>query len=84
MGTITISIDDDTERRFRETAKKKLGTRKGYLGEATTEALNLWVYKQTQEEIARDALSLMEQGFNLGEHYYNERKDLYDRKSGSR
>ena len=79
MGTITISVDDDTERQFREAAKKKLGERKGYLGEATTEALNLWVRKQTQEEIARDALALLHQEFHPGIHYYKERKDLYDR-----
>jgi len=37
MGTITITFDNDTEQRFREAAKKKLGERKGYLGKATTE-----------------------------------------------
>lgn len=79
MGTITISIDDDTEKQFREAAKKKLGERKGSLGEATTEALKLWVRKQTQEEIARDALALLNQEFHPGIRYSKERKDLYDR-----
>jgi hypothetical protein len=79
MGTITISVDDDTEERFRAAAKKKLGERKGYLGKATTEALESWVKKQTQEEIARDALALLEKGHHIGKHLYTERKDLYDR-----
>ena len=83
MGTITISVDDDTEKRFREAAKKKLGERKGYLGKATTEALQNWVRKQTQEEIARDALALLETGQHPGKHLYTERKDLYDRATGS-
>ena len=83
MGTITISVDNDTEKRFREAAKKKLGERKGYLGKATTEALDLWIRKQTQEEIARDALDLLKFGYHLGKHLYKERKDLYDRTTGS-
>ena len=84
MGTITISVDDDTEKRFRATAKKMMGERKGYLGKATTEALEYWMKKQMQEEIARDALALLETGHNLGKHHYRERKDLYDNSSGSR
>jgi hypothetical protein len=83
MGTITISVDNDTEKRFREAAKKKLGERKGYLGKATTEALDLWIQKQTQEEITRDALDLLKKGHHLGKHLYKERKDLYDRTTGS-
>ncbi|MCX6688896.1 MAG: hypothetical protein NTZ39_04275 [Methanoregula sp.] len=83
MGTITISVDNDTEKRFREAVKKKLGERKGYLGKATTEALDLWIQKQTQEEIARDALALLEKGHHLGKHLYKERKDLYDRTTSS-
>ena len=83
MGTITICIDDEIERRFRAAAKKKLGERKGYLGKATTEALEHWVKQQTQEEIANDALALLKTGHHLGKHLYTERKDLYDRTTGS-
>jgi hypothetical protein len=83
MGTITISVDDDIEQRFRAAAKKKLGERKGYLGKATSEALESWVKKQSQEEIAHDALALLETGHYPGRHLYKERKDLYDRTTGS-
>ncbi|MDD5144466.1 hypothetical protein [Methanoregula sp.] len=79
MGTITITIDNSTEERFREIVKKKLGTRKGSLGEATTQALELWIRHEMQEEIAKDALSLMETGHRFGKRMYKERKDLYDR-----
>lgn len=83
MGTITITVDDNTEKRFREAAKKKLGERKGYLGKATTEALEHWVKKQSQEEIARDALALLETDHHPGTYLYKKRKDLYDRTTGS-
>jgi len=83
MGTITISIDDETEKRFREAAKKKMGERKGYLGKATTEALESWIRNQMQEEISRDALNLLETEYHPGAHRYSERKDLYDRVTGS-
>jgi hypothetical protein len=82
MGTITISVDDDTEQRFRDAAKKKLGERKGYLGKATTEALETWIRIQSQEVIARDALSLLETGYHVGRRTSTERKDLYDRATG--
>ncbi|KUK70774.1 MAG: hypothetical protein XD88_0427 [Methanocalculus sp. 52_23] len=48
MGTITLSIDDETERRFRSTAKKVIGERKGYLGEAATDAMKLWIHETLQ------------------------------------
>lgn len=83
MGTITISIDDETERRFRAAARKKLGTGKGILGKATTEALEIWIRQQTQEEIARDALALLETEHHPGTRRYRERKDLYDRPAGA-
>jgi len=79
MGTITISVDDNTEKRFREAAKKKLGERKGYLGEATTEALELWVQKQTQEELAQRALELLGKERHLGKLLYTTRQEIHDR-----
>ena len=82
MGTITISVDDDTEQRFRDAAKKKLGERKGYLGKATTEALETWIRIQSQEVIARDALSLLGTGYHVGRRTSMERKDLYDCATG--
>lgn len=79
MGTITLSIDDRTEQDFRRLAEKILGKRKGSLGEAATEAMNLWIREKTQEEIARDALELSEREYHLGEREFTSRKDLYDR-----
>ena len=79
MGTITISVDDETERKFREVAIRVLGKRKGALGQATTEALNLWVKEKMQEEISRVALILMEKEYDLGVWHYRTREELHER-----
>jgi predicted transcriptional regulator len=79
MATITISVDDETERKFREVVTRMHGKRKGALGEATTEALNLWVKEKKQEEISRTALILMEQEYDLGVRHYRTREDLHGR-----
>lgn len=79
MGTITLSIDDDTERRFRSTAKRVIGERKGYLGEAATEAMELWIHEKTQHTIAEEALELIKKTYRFGERHYSSRRDLYDR-----
>jgi len=79
MGTITISIDDEIDRKFREVVTRVHGKRKGALGEATTEALNLWVKEKMQEEISRTALILMEKEYDLGVRHYRTRKDLHGR-----
>ena len=47
MGTITLSIDDRTEREFRRLVEKILGKRKGVLGEAATEAMDLWIRSES-------------------------------------
>lgn len=83
MGTITICIDDATEKRFREVARRRIGDRKGCLGKATTEALELWIRTQNQEEIAQDALALLGQGFDFGKRKYRTRDDLYESRTGS-
>ncbi|MEN6395193.1 MAG: hypothetical protein ABFC78_01770 [Methanoregula sp.] len=83
MGTITLCIDDATEKRFREVTRRRIGTKKGSLGRATSEALELWIRQQTQEEIARDALDLLKQGSDFGKRLYRDRDDLYEDRTGS-
>jgi hypothetical protein len=79
MGTMTISVDDHVEKEFRTRAKKVHGERKGALGLAVTEAMELWVAETDQHEIAQSALALMETGQDLGTRKYRTRDDLYDR-----
>jgi len=83
MGTITISNDDATEKKFRDVARRRIGDRKGSLGKATTEALELWIRTQTQEEVAQEALRLLKQGYDLGKRKYRTRDDLYERRTGT-
>jgi hypothetical protein len=83
MGTITICIDDETERRFREVAREKLGGKKGYLGKATMEAIKLWIRDREQEMIAQQALALLDKDHHLGRHLYRTRQDIHDRKSST-
>ena len=79
MGTITINIDDETEQRFRTTAKNVLGEKKGYLGRATTEAIQLWIRDREQEGIAKKALALLKKEHRLGEWHHLTRQEIHDR-----
>jgi hypothetical protein len=54
---ITFCIGDETGKRFRDVARRRIGDRKGCPGKATTEALELWIRMQPREEIAKNALA---------------------------
>ncbi len=79
MTTITISVETDVERTFREHAKEAYGGRKGYLGDAVTEAMKRWVGEHRQEEIARRAAALWGKGHRLGRLRYTAREELHER-----
>ena len=84
MAVITISIDDEIEQLFREVAKRVIGEKKGYIRQAVSEALQLWLDQKDQERIATDALAIIGSGYHLGEKRYKKREDLYDRSSSTR
>ncbi len=79
MGTITINVDDDMEKRFRITVTKEKGLGKGKLGNAVEEALDLWVKSKEQREITQRQLELMNRGFHLGKYVFN-RDELHEQK----
>ncbi len=43
MGKVNLTISDDLEKEFRETAYKEKGMKKGFLTDATEEAIMMWV-----------------------------------------
>lgn len=79
MGTVTISIDDDTEARFRSYVYKEYGKSKGVLGQAIKEAIDKWIREKKQENIAKEALIDLKKGHDLGKLLYKKREELYDR-----
>ena len=79
MGTITVIVNDEIEKEFRETVKELEGSRKGYLGKAITEAMYKWVNEKRQKSVAQEMVSLMEKGFNMGKIKIKSRDELYDR-----
>ncbi|MBI2665115.1 hypothetical protein HYX12_00660, partial [Candidatus Woesearchaeota archaeon] len=71
MGTITISINDETEEIFREVVEQELGTGKGKLGQAVQEALQEWIKEKKEEEIAKRQLVFLEKGYKFGKFKFS-------------
>ncbi len=78
MGTITVNIDDETEKRFRERVAKEYGSGKGKLGKAIGEALEDWTEEKHLTNVRKKAQILLKKGFDLGGAGKFNRKDLYD------
>jgi hypothetical protein len=49
MGKVNLTISDELEKEFREIAYKEKGMKKGFLTDATEEALSQWV-KRVKEK----------------------------------
>lgn len=77
MGTITINIDEKTEKRFRENVKRKYGKKKGSLGAAVAEALNKWNNEQADFEFT---LQLLDNATDRGGYQYESRDELHSRR----
>jgi len=77
VGTITVSISDDVEEKFRKTASSKYGTRKGYLGDAITEAMKIWIKSESGN--VKKAMELLEKGHNGGPLLYKSREEIHER-----
>ena len=79
MGTITISISDETEQRFRQTVKARLGTGKGKLGKAVDEAISKWAEEKKTDEYVKEAMAMMKKGlYKVGKNYTFKREEAYD------
>ena len=79
MSTITISINDDVEKEFRETVKEKLGEGKGVLGKAVETAIKKWVEEEKQKQIATELKDMMDKGLYSLKGWKFKRDEIYDR-----
>lgn len=43
MGKVNLTISDELEKEFREVAYKEKGMKKGFLTDATEEAIRVWL-----------------------------------------
>ena len=75
MATITVNVSDDVEKKFRMRAAQLYGKKKGSLGRALTEAMDMW----TKKECLERSMTLLKQGLNTGKILYKKREELYDR-----
>jgi hypothetical protein len=71
------------EKRFSDRVRQISGERKGARGRAATDAISRRVAEESQQEIAKKALALMEQEYDLGTRQYRTRDDLHERGTGS-
>lgn len=79
MGTVTVSINDEIEKKFRAVAGKLYSRKKGYLGKAITEAMQKWIDEKKQKEIAEEELKVLERGFEMGRLRIKTRAEIYER-----
>ncbi len=80
MGTVTINIEDAVEKEFRKTVEQLTGLGKGKLGKAIKEALQLWIQKQQEQQIASRQLALLKKGFPMGTFTIKSRSELHERR----
>ena len=77
--TITVSVEEDVERRFRKVAGMRYGRRKGYIGKAVSNAMRVWLSKMESEDVDLQAIKELRKGYKLGEIVYRERGELHER-----
>lgn len=79
MTTLTINVDSEVERAFRQRAKEQRHGKKGFLGGALTEAMKIWLEEQQQKEITERALQKWRKGHVFGRLLYRQREELHAR-----
>lgn len=77
--TITVNIREDVERKLRQIAAARYGRRKGYLGKALTEAVEVWAKKEEETDVNARALAMLRKGFKMGKIKWKSRDELHER-----
>lgn len=78
MGTLTKSLSDDVEQRFREVINREYGMNKEAINNAIAEAIELWVNETLQRTLAEAGREILAKEHNIGKWHYSHRKDLYE------
>ena len=82
MGTMTITVGDETEKKFREFVRSKYGTGKGKLGKAIDEALNKLISEDEERKLREEAIRMMEKGlYKVGKNYTFRREEAYENRT---
>jgi hypothetical protein len=78
MGKIvTINLDENIEKEFKEKARLKYRKRKGSLAKAMNEALEEWL-KNNNNDVLKENSELLGKGIRMKKWKFN-REDLYER-----
>ncbi len=78
MGIMTISVDDEVERKFRAFVKEKYGTGKGVLGRAIAESIEKTRKENEQEEIKERLRAILKKGLRISTKGMKlRREDMY-------
>lgn len=80
MTTITINVNNELNEEFRKVVKIKLGEGKGKLGKAIEEAINIWIEKEKQGEIAQRQIKIMKDGIWSDKNYKFTREEIYEKR----
>ena len=79
MGTITINISDETEKKFREKVRETLGEGKGKLGQAVEEIMSKWVEEAEYQKLMKEAVAMLKKGlYKLPKGYKFRREEAYE------
>lgn len=80
MATITVNVDDEVYEKFRKLASDKYEGKKGFLGDAITDAMAETVHGGEAEAAKQRLLATARKGFKLGVWKQGfDRDSLYDR-----
>jgi predicted transcriptional regulator len=77
--TITISVDEDTDKKIRRYAMEVYGNKKGALQKAYKDAVDMLTAAEEQEEIRSAALKRLEKGVKSNKKWKFSRDELYER-----
>ncbi len=64
--TLTVNVNAEVEKKFRQVAKATQGGKKGYLGKALTDAMQKWTDEKEATVAVAAAMAMLAEGLDLG------------------